>query len=184
MLLIEFGDKAAARHGEERNGIGVFRLRAAHNHFLDAAISAGDQVGFPEEKAASANGSDNLHIGSSLANEFGVVVLKILAGANALGQAGGVRTGGKAREEVGPRAERFHLALHEVVEAVNDGGHGNHGGNADDDAEDGQGGANLGGAQGRHRREEIFASLRKGHYSHYSDLMATTGSRRDARNAG
>ena len=78
----------------ENNGIAseILRLRSAHDHLLDAAVAASDQVAVAEEKAARAERGHDLHVGSSLSDEVRVIVLKILAGTDAGWPARWVRT--------------------------------------------------------------------------------------------
>ena len=69
--------------GEQRNRLRVLRLGAAHDNFLDAMVPAGDQIAIAEEKAARADGGHDLHVGSGLADEVGIVVFDISARADA-----------------------------------------------------------------------------------------------------
>src|SRR6266404_3783185 len=184
VLLVEGADEAAALDAEERYGVDVFRLGAAHDDAFDAEMPAGDEIGIAEEKCARADGGQGLHVRRGIADVAGIVVFEIFARANALRPAGGIRAGRKSRNEVRARAERVDSVLNELVQPLNDRRHGNHRRDSDDDAEHGQRRAHFGGAQRLHGREEIFSGLRKCHKSHQSDLKATTGSSRDARMAG
>jgi hypothetical protein len=184
VFLVEGADEAALPDGKQRNGLGVLGLGAAHDNFLDATVPACNQIAVAEEKTSGANGGHVLHVGSGLADEVGVVVFDISARADAFGHMCRIHPRRKSRKKVSARAKGFHFVLHELVEALDYGRHGNDRRYSDDDAEYGQGGAHLGGAQRLDGGEEILASLSEGHNCHQSDLRATTGSRRDARNAG
>src|SRR5437899_3417425 len=137
VLLVKGADEAAARDAEERYGVDVFRLGAAHDDLLHAVVPAGDQIRIAEEKTTRADSGQCLNVRSGIADEAGVVVLKILAYANPLRPARGVRARRKPRDKVGAGAQRLHAVLHELVEALDDRGHGNHRGHADDDAQHG-----------------------------------------------
>src|SRR6266404_593691 len=184
VLLVKGADEAAALDAEERYGIDVLRLGAAHDDAFNAKVPAGDEIGIAEEKSARADGGQGLHVRRGVADVAGVIVFEIFARANTLRPAGGIRARRKSRNEVGARAERVDAVLYELVQPLNDRRHRNHRRNPDHDAEHGQRRAHFGGAQRLHGRKEIFAGLCKSHQGHQSDLKATTGSSRDARMAG
>src|SRR6266446_912909 len=184
MLLVEDADEASTLDAEKGDGVDVLWLGATHDDLLDAIVPAGDQIRIAEEKAPRADGGQCLHVGSGVADKTGIVVFKILAGANAFRPAGRIRARRKSRDKVGAGAERFHAVLHKLVEALDDRGHGDHRGDPDNDTEHSQCGAHFGRTQRLHGRKKVFASLRKRHNSHQSDLKATTGSSCEARTAG
>src|SRR6202022_1705955 len=67
VLLVESADEAASVDRKQRNRLRVLGLGAAHDNFLDATVSTGNQIAIAEEKAARAYRGPDLHVGSSLA---------------------------------------------------------------------------------------------------------------------
>ena len=182
--MIERADEAPALDTEQRNCFRVLRLSSAYDHLLHAAVTADNAVAVSEKESPCAKRRDDPHVGCGLPDKFGVVVFKILAGANSFRQAGRVRAERESGDKIGARAQAFHSVLHELVQTLNDRRHGNYRGHADYDAQHGQGRTNLGRTQRLQSSKKILPGLRQRHDGHQSDLNATTGSNCDARTAG
>ena len=90
MLLIEGADETAALDAEQRNRLGVLRLRAAYDNLLDTAVTADNAIAVTEEEAPRAKRRDDMHVGCSISDKLGVIVFKILARSNPFWQAGWV----------------------------------------------------------------------------------------------
>src|SRR5579859_3499663 len=86
VLLVKGADKSSTPYVKQRDRRGVVGLRAAQDHLFHAAVSTSDHVGVAKDESAGANCRDDLHVGCSLADEVCIVVLKVLADANALGK--------------------------------------------------------------------------------------------------
>src|SRR5579864_4667328 len=111
MFLIERADEAATLNREERNGIRVLRLGSAHDHLFHAAPFVVDLVAIAKKETARAERGDNLHVRRRLANKVRVVVLEVLARANAFRPARRIRSGRETRDEIRSGSQGLYLVL-------------------------------------------------------------------------